>query len=95
MDKTRIADLTRLENDLKTETRPNVKKLIKEAHTNIKNQTKDRWLASARESLVRESKKNPENVKQIHEDIKKHERMGIGRTSFWFDLSGIKGFEND
>jgi len=96
MDKTRIADLKRLDRDLKTETRPGVRKIIKESYDKVSEQSKDNWLKSAREALTRESRRNPENMKQIHEDIKKHEASGIKeKSTFHFDLSGIEGFNND
>ena len=89
MDKTRIADLKRLQTNLKTEKKPGVRKIIKEAYEKVKEQSQDNWLKSARESLKRESLRNPENIKQIHEDIKKHEGKmgGIGNSTFSLNLS--------
>jgi len=95
MDKTRIPDLNRLERDLAKEKRPGVREIITTAQHKIKDQLKDDWLKDARSELTKEASKNPENMKQIHEDIKKHEKMGIGKISFHFDLSGIEGFKND
>jgi predicted metal-dependent TIM-barrel fold hydrolase len=96
MDKTRVTDLNRLESDLKKETRPGVKKIISEAYTKVRSQSNDSWLKSAREVLARESSRNSDNMKQVHEDIKKHEKknMGIGRSTFFFDLSKIGGYKH-
>jgi hypothetical protein len=89
MDKTRIGDLKKLERDYKKEKRPGVKKIIGDAFNKVKEQSKDSWLKSAREALVRESKKNLENVKQIHEDIRKHESKmgGLGNNTFSLNIS--------
>ena len=71
--KTRQADLEQLRQDYARETDPNVRRQIDEAGRRISQET--RAMESMRERLIREHRAGRyENVKDIHESIKKDKR---------------------
>jgi hypothetical protein len=87
MDKSRKLDIQNLKKDLASNPNPLKRKKILEAGEAIRKEQLDGWKRSARQSLLRESGKNAENAKDISDDIIKHEKMGIGRTTFGFNIS--------
>ena len=84
MDKARKLDVENLKKDLASNPSPLKKRKILEAGEAISKERHDTWIRGAREVLLRESGKNPENAKEISADILKHEKMGIGKTRFGF-----------
>jgi len=68
MDKTRQADLQQLRREYKNTRDPVMKKVIEETGKKIRNE--DSWTKSAREALLRETRKGKtQNTKDIREDM--------------------------
>lgn len=89
MDKGRKYDIEKLKEDLKHPKNDLQRRKILEAGKKIQDEQKDGWLRGAREALIHERKQGRvEDSKYVSDEILKHK--GLGRTTFSFDLSGIK-----
>jgi hypothetical protein len=66
-------------------------KKIKDAGEAIQRERQDRWIGSAREELVKAANRHKwEDVKYVSDDLIKHKERGIGKSSFFISLKGIK-----
>jgi len=85
----READLERLR---KTKPRNALEaRKVKETGEKIMKERSDAWIGSAREAMLNEYKHGRiEDAKYVSDDLIKHNKQGIGRSSFFISLKGIK-----
>lgn len=93
MDEGRKHDVVEINKGLKSPD-PIVRKNAREAGERISQERLDGWVRVARQKLIEETRKgNAGNVRDINEDIVKHKKMGVGKTSFSFSGLPWKDYE--